>query len=629
MFASACGQAPIAEEHENSTEGPVSRQSVPLSLAALPEEPGQPLNKLFFAQFVNGKAVSRSVSDVPAAALNPSLAAQIVKPQAAPAQPPPRISEKLSADIDQLGIRGQDPTVRVVATFVEDLNLPRFPHLEPSEPRDSPKNAAAQARSDALVAAIEQARAPNYDARSQELANRYSAKEIERFWLINGMVLDMPLSQIRPLAARSDVQYVQYDQTDTPPPRIHSDIYDARREIGDLPWDSYGLDGGWLGLLDTGIRTSHVLLSNPNMFNRLRDCVNGTDSTCTIGSNLNTDDDCWNHGTAVASIMSANSNLTSFQVGTSQSTIDSWKVYPAGCGGYTQAAGVRAFSAAKNALDGVIVAEIQASEAYTDMTATAANAAFDGQSVVVAAAGNNGPNPSTVTSPGNATKVLAIGAIDVRDTTLQGYSGRGPTADGRFKPDLTAPTDTRAASTASNTALYNSAPYFNGTSGATPYAAAAIHRVWNLINQVSGVWPDPGQINAFAIAMGAQRLFDNNSGAGLLELPTLSSDAVWWVKGSVTNGTFTNWGINVPFTPISVDAAIWWPDPTGSHNDLDIYNLTRPDGSFADASSSGPGVWEKVQATMGLTAGVWALQVHGFQVTGTQIFYAVFIAHGP
>lgn len=75
---------------------------------------------------------------------------------------------------------------------------------------------------------------------------------------------------------------------------------------------------------------------------------------------------------------------------------------------------------------------------------------------IIFSAGNDGPYPSTIGSPGNAKNVLTVGAAEnYRPTWTDGcsispqgadnardiidFSSRGPTSDGRNKPDLVAP----------------------------------------------------------------------------------------------------------------------------------------------------------------------------------------------
>lgn len=64
---------------------------------------------------------------------------------------------------------------------------------------------------------------------------------------------------------------------------------------------------------------------------------------------------------------------------------------------------------------------------------------------IVVSAGNLGPTPETVTSPGTAYNVITVGAFNTQGTLERtddfyaGFSSRGPTVGGRKKPDLAAP----------------------------------------------------------------------------------------------------------------------------------------------------------------------------------------------
>jgi len=66
--------------------------------------------------------------------------------------------------------------------------------------------------------------------------------------------------------------------------------------------------------------------------------------------------------------------------------------------------------------------------------------------------------------PGDARGALTIGAVDFASRQVEGFSSRGPTADGRVKPDVAAPDGV-------STAAYGES--FAGTSAATPHAAGA------------------------------------------------------------------------------------------------------------------------------------------------------------
>jgi len=111
-------------------------------------------------------------------------------------------------------------------------------------------------------------------------------------------------------------------------------------------------------------------------------------------------------------------------------------------------------------------------------------------------------------SPADAERALAVGATYWFDDRLEPYSSRGPTTDGRFKPDMTAPTDV-------DTASYNPEA-FVGTSAATPHVTGAAALVWQANPQFQN--EDVKQfLQDRAIDLGDAGI-DNDFGAGRLNL---------------------------------------------------------------------------------------------------------------
>lgn len=467
----------------------------------------------------------------------------------------------------------------------------------------------------------------------QKYKSEYNAETKEQFWLVNAIVAEIPVGSIEKLSEESEVIYIQPQIGGEEPPFVESapptgeqppdtnpnnDVDDGRSRISSDPY--FGYNSGYIGLLDTGVRASHTLFTYPSDDNLdyLRDCVNGGSNCNTPNPGFNTDDDCWNHGTSSAAIIMGNDNLGNAYRGVTNVILDSWKVYPSGCGGLDAAAVVRGFQNAITAGDRVIVAEMQASESITGTIATAADNAFNLGAVVIAANGNNGPAAGTVNSPALAHKVIGVGAYDVQTLATPDYQSRGPTTDGRIKPDIQAPTNTETASSASSTALHT----FGGTSGSTPYGSGGAALLKNWLS-ASGT-TEPGHTYARMILSGQSVYpFDNTEGGGDLVLPTGSY--AWWGKVNVSSGSVINIPITVGSGKTKLEAALWWPEgATEAHDDVDLY-LIDPSGVQRAYSISSPSVFEHVRFTPAsgyLATGTWNIQIRGYSIpSGPQPTY--------
>ncbi|HEX6789076.1 MAG TPA: S8 family serine peptidase, partial [Gaiellaceae bacterium] len=145
----------------------------------------------------------------------------------------------------------------------------------------------------------------------------------------------------------------------------------------------------------------------------------------------------------------------------------------------------------------------------------------------------------SVVEPASAPEALAVGAVCWRDGSLQPYSSRGPTIDGRTKPDLVAPD-------AVSSSVYGSGPTcsdgFTGTSAAAPEVAGAAAL---LSQQLGSSTADAGttlkadlEAESLAHTHPINGLDDVDEGEGPLWISTvpsgtriaLSSNSIWGVN---------------------------------------------------------------------------------------------------
>jgi serine protease AprX len=142
----------------------------------------------------------------------------------------------------------------------------------------------------------------------------------------------------------------------------------------------------------------------------------------------------------------------------------------------------------------------------TTICAQGANTATSKGMIVVVSTGNEGDgNWKYITTPADAKNILAVGAID-SDKKIAAFSSRGPSADGRIKPEVVA--------IGKNTFLQSgssSFTYGNGTSFSAPIITGLAACLWqafpnktnkeiiNAIIKCSSQYNSPDTIEGFGI----------------------------------------------------------------------------------------------------------------------------------
>ena len=238
----------------------------------------------------------------------------------------------------------------------------------------------------------------------------------------------------------------------------------------------------------------------------------------------------------------------------------------------------------------------------TSKVTIAANLAVQKGMPVIIAAGNLGAQPPSdalglpgrITPPADGFDVLAIGAVD-RDRQVTSFSSRGPTFDGRIKPDLMAMGEGVTSINSTTRGGYLSD--YLGTSSATPLAAGVValliqafplataQDIVNTLRMTASQSDKPDNIAGYGIIRARaayDRLFDQFGHTGLPKPIAVhpAPDLLPTTLGKVKRGElFQNY-------PNPFNAETWMPFKLTSSGQvvIRIYNL---DGSLINVLELG------------------------------------------
>lgn len=165
-----------------------------------------------------------------------------------------------------------------------------------------------------------------------------------------------------------------------------------------------------------------------------------------------------------------------------------------------------------------------------DPLVRAAEILWDMGIVVVAAAGNNGPQKGTISSPGISKKIITVGSVDdinVPENDIgKSYSGRGPTKECVIKPDVVAPGTNIISCLCEDNKNNNYYKSLSGTSMSTPIVSGAIAL---LLEKAPNLKPDDIK---FMLKQSCHNLecSPNRQGWGLLDIENLLNREVIYVR---------------------------------------------------------------------------------------------------
>jgi serine protease AprX len=285
--------------------------------------------------------------------------------------------------------------------------------------------------------------------------------------LINALVAELPSKVIDEVAAQHMIQFINHDA------KVFKCMDNASVAVaGHLVHDvGYTGKGVGIAVLDTGVYPHDDLVKPNNRIIAFKDIVNN--------KSYPYDDD--GHGTHVAGIAAGSGYANKKYMGIApEANIIGVKVLDETGSGSTSdiLAGLQWVIDNKDKYNIKVVnmslgAPAEKSYREDPLARGAAEAARHGLTVITAA-GNSGPNPRTITSPGISPSVLTVGAVDDNRTTsyeddfIASFSSRGPTTGGLSKPDIVAPgVDIMSLSNRGHASYVS----HSGTSMATPMVA--------------------------------------------------------------------------------------------------------------------------------------------------------------
>ncbi len=144
----------------------------------------------------------------------------------------------------------------------------------------------------------------------------------------------------------------------------------------------------------------------------------------------------------------------------------------------------------------------------TAVTTIAADIAASRGLVVWNSAGNDGPGETSLVAPADGDSVFAVGAVD-GSGLIAGFSSRGPTADGRIKPDGC------ARGLNSVFATYGGTGYSTG--GGTSFAAPLVASAASCIASAHPEWGMMRVFEALRVSSDRYSNPDNTYGYGIID----------------------------------------------------------------------------------------------------------------
>ncbi len=280
-------------------------------------------------------------------------------------------------------------------------------------------------------------------------------------------------------AARSGVERIWLDS------RVHADRLPGEKPKWESNLHQIGAPAAWaaglsgagvsVAVLDTGVDANH-----PDLAGRVSEARNFTPGPDAVDRN--------GHGTHVASLLAGAGPRRGVAFGAN--LVVGKVLDDDGAGSFSEIIAGMQWAAPRARIVNMSLGTDFSSAGNDPLSLAVQALTAEHGTLFVASAGNRGPGPGTVGSPGAAQAALTVGAVDSRNR-LAGFSSRGPRLDDHgLKPDLVAPgvdiVGARAAGTELGEPVGARYTRLSGTSMAAPQAAGAAALLAQLHPQWTG-----------------------------------------------------------------------------------------------------------------------------------------------
>ena len=229
---------------------------MPRKLNPIGREESDPTGIIYSVEIIDGKICEPVVRELGSDAVSKAKSLRKTITEKPPKAELDKIHPLLRTWLDKQDLSERHELIIVAR---ETLEIPRFPEPAGDEPRTSPTNQRLLERAEAIVGELTERRAEGHNELVR-IAEELDGKVVEQFWLVNAILVDIPLYSVAKLESIEEIVSIEPRYSEEPPPQNEPSV--ARGHIVSDPYFSF--KGTFVGLLDTGVRATHTMFNRPD-----------------------------------------------------------------------------------------------------------------------------------------------------------------------------------------------------------------------------------------------------------------------------------------------------------------------------------------------------------------------------